>query len=1096
MSKAPKNQSSIKIPFRLVLIVPFVIQVVLAVGLVGVISFRNGQQAVNNVAYQLRGETTARIKEHLYTFLETPHQINSINTNAIRQGLPKASDLEALEYYLWQQIQVFDSVTSIYFGNIEGGLVDAGREGAEGSLYVIVTDEFKSGPFRKYATDSQGNRTELLTTVPNFDARTRAWYTGAVEKGSATWSDPYILFTGQDMAIAASCPVYDEQQNLLGVVSTDIFVSHISDFIKNLEIGETGSSFIMERSGLLVASSTDENPFTEPDGDKAPRRLYASESAVPTIRYASEFLTEQFGDYINITSEQRQLEFEIDGQRQFLQVSPFQDEYGIDWLLVVVIPESDFMTQINANNRTTALLIGGALIVAVVLGIITAQLITKPISRLNASTQALAQGELNPRISKEWISEIGALANSFNYMVGQLKQTLEGLTSEIAERKRAEEGQHQALAEALQATQALRESEERFRFLAENMADIVWTIDRDFRTTYVSPSIEKVLGFTPEERKLQTLEEMITPDSFQRTNALFLEELQRDGKQDTDLDRYITIEVEYYHADGHIVWMDNNMKALRDETGEFVGVYGSSRNITERKLAEKALRESEAKYRSLIEQSSDAIYLLYENRFEIINASFTKLFGITPEEAISPDFTFLNLVAPHSRPLIEERMRVYAQGLEPDPQYEFTAQDNKGREIEVEVSVTYIPYKDGMAVQGVLRDITERKRMEQQMRRQERLVAIGQLAAGIAHDFRNLLTTIILHAQIGQRLPNLAPGMVKNLEIIITESQKAADLVQQILDFSSRAMIECRPLDLAAFTGIVLEVLRRTIPENVKLALATKPGEHTAPFTVMADPGRIQQVLANLALNARDAMPYGGELRFELSRVKIAAGETPPVTNMEPGDWVCLAVSDTGIGMTEEVRAHLFEPFFTTKEVNKGTGLGLAQVYGIVRQHDGYIDVETEPGKGTTFHIYLPVNEEAIEESETTKPPAPPQGQGETILLVEDNEALRNAGRENLESLGYRVLTAANGHQALEVYKAEGGADLIITDLVMPEMGGEELVRELKSLAPNLKAVGITGYAAGQIMEKLREAGFLDIIHKPFGMEVLAQVVRRTLDVH
>ncbi|MBC8445672.1 MAG: cache domain-containing protein [Chloroflexi bacterium] len=320
MSSQLRNKPFAKIPLRIVFIVPFVIQVVLVVGLVGYLSFRNGQQAVNNVAHQLRNEIAARIEEHLYTFLGTPHQINQVNANAIRQGLLDANDANALERHFWEQIQIFDSVTSVYFGNTEGGLVDAGREGAEGSLYVIVTDGFTSGPFRKYATDSQGNRTDLLVTVPDFDARTRSWYSDAVEKADAAWSDIYILFTGHDMAIAASRPVYDEQQNLLGVVSNDIFVSHISNFLKNLEIGETGQSFIIERSGLLVASSTDEQPFTDLDEDAAQKRLYASESTIPIIRGAAESLAERSGDYHNITTEQ-QFEFEIDGQRQFLQVS-------------------------------------------------------------------------------------------------------------------------------------------------------------------------------------------------------------------------------------------------------------------------------------------------------------------------------------------------------------------------------------------------------------------------------------------------------------------------------------------------------------------------------------------------------------------------------------------------------------------------------------------------------------------------------------------------------------------------------------------------------------------------------------------------------
>jgi len=392
----------------------------------------------------------------------------------------------------------------------------------------------------------------------------------------------------------------------------------------------------------------------------------------------------------------------------------------------------------------------------------------------------------------------------------------------------------------------------------------------------------------------------------------------------------------------------------------------------------------------------------------------------------------------------------------------------------------------------VVNDVTQERAVRERLQRQERLAAVGQLAAGIAHDFRNLLTTIILYTNMALGRPDLPPEVTQDIETVIDEAQKAADLVQQILDFSSRAMIERRPLDLASLTDGVLDVLRRTIPENVRLSL-----QGTGTYVVKADPKRIEQVLMNLATNARDAMPRGGELRFELSRVKGAVADTLSLGGAGIGEreWVCLAVSDTGTGMTDEVQAHLFEPFFTTKGVGRGTGLGLAQVYGIVRQHEGHIGVETELGRGTTFRVYLPPYGGEVEETEAGESADPPQGRGETILLVEDNEALRAVGRSILESLDYRVLTAENGRQALAVYGAEDGADLVVTDVVMPEMGGVELMRALTRSDPDLKAVGITGYAVKDIAEELKAAGFMDVIHKPFGVDELARVVRRVLDV-
>ncbi|MEA3339882.1 MAG: PAS domain S-box protein [Chloroflexota bacterium] len=551
------------------------------------------------------------------------------------------------------------------------------------------------------------------------------------------------------------------------------------------------------------------------------------------------------------------------------------------------------------------------------------------------------------------------------------------------------------------------------------------------------------------------------------------------------------VEYRIVRPDGSIRWIRNRAFPIWDAQGKLDRITGVAEDITEHKRVEREIEERRSYLESVLACAPDAIVTL-DDQHNVLewNPGAERLFGYTLQEATGRNIDDL-ITGPDANVLEEAAgltRLVLAGGSV--PLTEMIRYKKDGSPVNVISSASPILIEDKViGMVAVYTDITERKQIKQQLQQQERLAAVGQLAAGIAHDFNNLLTTIMLYSQMSLRKPDLPPKIVRSFETILDESRQAAELVQQILDFSRRAMLKVQPLDLGSFAGKVVDILRRAIPENIHLVLEIGPEE----CIVEADPTRIQQALMNLATNGRDAMPEGGELRFELSRTRLKPGDDPPVAGMSPGEWACLAVSDTGTGMTEEAQAHLFEPFFTTKEVGKGTGLGLAQVYGTIRQHEGYIGVETEIGKGTTFRIYLPASEaeEKVAEAEIA---APPRGQGETILLVEDSENLLQAGRAILESLGYRVLTAPNGREALAVYEAEGGVDLVITDLVMPEMGGRQLMQKLKQVNPGLKGLAITGYALQKASQELKETIFLDVIHKPFNVRSLAHIVRRALD--
>jgi len=533
------------------------------------------------------------------------------------------------------------------------------------------------------------------------------------------------------------------------------------------------------------------------------------------------------------------------------------------------------------------------------------------------------------------------------------------------------------------------------------------------------------------------------------------------------------------------------------------GALDRQRLLEEKREAERALKESKEQYELLAENAADIIYKLNiaEASYTYVSPSVERILGYAPEAVAS--------MGP-SDVLTAESCARQAQGLAraldagkmvSDPlELEAIHKDGHIVPIEVRAKVVVGEHRAPVEIIGVARDISKRVRIEEQLRQRERLAALGQMASGIAHDFRNRLNPIILYTEMALRQRDLAEGLKESLEIILDESRGMTDLVQQILDFASRSMIDRRPLNLAELVQGVAGELRSELPAHIYVDVRRGPGT----YTVLADAERIRQALRNMGLNARDAMPDGGILRFELMYASVTEDEMPRRTNrMEarPGcdEWICLAVSDTGIGMTDEVRTHLFEPFFTTKDVGQGTGLGLSQAHGVVRQHGGWIDVDTALGEGTSFRIYLPPYEGNQNETTHRESPTASRGEGATILLVVGGQTLRNAVSGALESMGHRVLPAASRTEALALSQSprwgstEPTVDLVVIDQETPEEGGKALMRELRRGQPDLRAV-IVGHDREDSAVYLKSAGVVDVVHKPFDAQRLAEAVQQALD--
>jgi nitrogen-specific signal transduction histidine kinase/ActR/RegA family two-component response regulator len=391
----------------------------------------------------------------------------------------------------------------------------------------------------------------------------------------------------------------------------------------------------------------------------------------------------------------------------------------------------------------------------------------------------------------------------------------------------------------------------------------------------------------------------------------------------------------------------------------------------------------------------------------------------------------------------------------------------------------------------VLRDTTQEREVQQSIQQQERLAAVGQLAAGIAHDFNNILAVIVLYADMLSGQPDLSAKALERLHTITEQAHLATAMIQQILDFSRRAILERRPMDLLPFVKEQTRLLERTLPENIKIHLEHQPGE----YMVNADPTRIQQTLMNLAVNARDAMPDGGELNISLSRPKISK----PITCAQcgqpiSGEWVHIRIADTGPGIPADILARIFEPFFTTKEPGQGTGLGLSQVYGIITQHEGHILVDTKINTGTAFEIYLPIFEALDAQATAIDTSSLFIGQGQQILVVEDEPATRQALVDSLTLLNYRVHAVSDGKQALDfIEKHLDELNLVLSDVVMPEMGGIALFRALKDQGVSIPIVLMTGHPMKEELQDLQLDGLAAWMVKPPSLKKLSQIIIQNL---
>ena len=533
-----------------------------------------------------------------------------------------------------------------------------------------------------------------------------------------------------------------------------------------------------------------------------------------------------------------------------------------------------------------------------------------------------------------------------------------------------------------------------------------------------------------------------------------------------------------------------------------------AQNVTERREAERQLRASKQRLELALHGGDLATWDWNVQTDELhFNERWPEMLGYSLEEIEPRLSSWERLVHPEDFPRAWRRLEAHVRGETPSYEAEMRMRHRSGEWrwiLDRGKVIEWDEEGEPLRACGTHLDITERKKMERRLREEERMAALGQMAAGVAHDFRNRLNPIILYADMALDRHDLPPSLRAQMEATLEESRGMADLVQQILDFTSRAMIERKPLDLGELTEDLVAELADEFAPDVTIEVRPNGGR----YPVLADEARIRQALRNLALNARDAMPDGGELTFELTRVEVCDGEDLPLSDAvdvssdesRAGHWVCLAVTDTGTGMRDEVRSHLFEPFFTTKDVGKGVGLGLSQVYGTVRQHEGLVDVETTVGSGTTICIYLPAHEVGGDDSGGRQPDAA-RGEAEgSILLIADKSAWRDGVEDRLASLGFEVVPATTVRQAAALCRSprwstgRSSIDLVVIDITECGKEGGALMERLKRAHPALRAIGVHDSGDGVSVEPYRELAYVDLVTQPVAPDSLTDLALRALD--
>jgi len=756
----------------------------------------------------------------------------------------------------------------------------------------------------------------------------------------------------------------------------------------------------------------------------------------------------------------------VEGVQMHVAYAPMQELHCV---VFACLPDREFLagakTMKNMFVVVSLIVLGFGLLVSLAM----ASAITTPVLRLARTARQISNGHLSERTELTSRDEFGIMARAFDTMIDNLQTALVARDKEIAERKRVEE--------------ALRRSEAQIRTILDASVDMIMHVDTHMQIVWANRKAAGIVNKSPEQLIGHTCHKFFQNSDEPCAGCPCARALET-GKIEHGIMHQPAMDVV-----GESYWEDYGIP-VRDEHDQIVGLIEIARDVTERFKAEEALRRAKEDWENTFDAITDMVMILdSERRIVRVNRAAADAFG-TAKAGLAGRMC-VEVMHGKGHPIQACPLALTSRTLKPQTK-EITSEALQGRTFIC--STSPILNQDG-ALTGythTLKDVTEFRRLEAQLQEVQKMEAIGTLAGGIAHDFNNILQALSGYVELLLAKKETDAPDRRYLAPMADAVERARDLVQRLLLFGRRVENEMRPLNLNAEVMQVHKLLERTIPKMITIQLDLagdlKP--------VNADPVKVEQIMMNLAVNARDAMPEGGRLTFRTENVFVDGALGTLLPGVATGEYTVLTVTDTGLGMTETNRKRIFEPFFTTKETGKGTGLGLAIVYSIVKSHGGYIHLQSAPGRGTTFKIYFPVLEggDGLDPAAPKTERRPPKGT-ETVLLVDDEKSLLDVGRSMLEGHGYTCIVADSGEKAVEIYRREKDrVSLVILDLGMPGMGGRRCIEELLRNDPAVKVIVASGYGEQAGVEEILQAGAAAFVQKPYRFTDLLNTVREVLD--